>query len=64
MWSSGPDGSINRGTRSRARLYEYGAALAGAGDRRAARQAWEQVLRCSDTSGSWAWKARAQARLS
>ncbi|HVK26149.1 MAG TPA: hypothetical protein VM677_32735 [Actinokineospora sp.] len=46
------------------RLYEYGAALAGAGDRRAATRAWEQVLRCSDTSGSWSWKARAQARLS
>ncbi|WP_436496852.1 hypothetical protein [Actinokineospora sp. HUAS TT18] len=46
------------------RLYEYGAALEGAGDRRKARQAWEQVLRCSDQSGSWSWKARTRDRMS
>lgn len=45
------------------KLYEYGLALAGDGDRRAAARAWRQVLRCSDSAGSWAWKARAQARI-
>ncbi|MGH3861483.1 hypothetical protein [Actinokineospora sp.] len=45
------------------KLYEYGLALTGDGDRRAAARAWRQVLRCSDSAASWAWKARAQARL-
>ncbi|MGQ0838918.1 hypothetical protein [Actinokineospora sp.] len=44
-------------------LLDYGRALAGAGDRRSATLAWRQVLRCSDTSGAWPWKARAQELL-
>lgn len=45
------------------RLLDYGRALAGTGRSADAVRAWQQVLRCADSTAAWPWKPRARALL-
>jgi tetratricopeptide (TPR) repeat protein len=45
-------------------LLEFGRSLAATGRTSEATLAWQQVLRCPDTTAAWPWKPRARALLS